>query len=112
MTIPLLTEGDVERGAPPDLRRLQAIAALAPHLPASDWMWNQVVDWAARHLDSGATALFIQHRQQARELRGAGHLPDSHTLTSWALHQARHDVNRRRQEGCQEGSPLPDTCRR
>lgn len=32
----LLSEGDLDRGAPPDLRRLQAMAALAAELPAWD----------------------------------------------------------------------------
>jgi len=72
------------------------MAALAPHLPQTDALGDQVVDWVTRHLDHDAAALLIQHRQQARKLRDAGRLPDSHTLTSWALQEARREVNQRR----------------
>lgn len=92
----LLTEGDLDRGHPPDLDRLQATAALAPYLPAGDPLWDQAIDWAARHLDCDAPALFIEHRHRAAQLRETGRLPDSHTLTSWALTHARREAHQRR----------------
>lgn len=90
MPRPTLTEGDVDRGGPPNLNRLQAVAALAPHLPDHDGMWEQVVGWAARHLELDAPAHFVAARRRAQQLRDTGQLPDSHTLTSWALQEARH----------------------
>ncbi|MPZ66662.1 MAG: hypothetical protein GEU83_14515 [Pseudonocardiaceae bacterium] len=91
-----LTEGDLDRGHPPNLDRLQAIAALAPHLPPTEPLWEQVVQWATRHLDQDAPALFIEQRHQAAQLRDHGRLPDSHTLTSWALTHARREAHQRR----------------
>jgi len=59
MTAAPLTEGDVDRGQVPDLRRLRAVVALAPHLPDSDPMRDAVVDWVSSHLDEDAAALFV-----------------------------------------------------
>lgn len=59
-------------------------------------MWPVVLDWATRYAPDAAH-MFVQHRQQARELRNAGKLPDSHTMTSWALAEARAQIARDRQ---------------
>jgi len=49
-----LTEGNVDRSQAPNAGRLHAVAALAPHLPGCDPMWNVVVEWVSTHLDNDA----------------------------------------------------------
>jgi len=90
-----LTEGDVDRRQAPDIRRLQSAAALTPHLLSSDPMWDVVVAWVSTHLDEEAAAPFIAQLQQARERRAEGRLSDAHTMTSWALQEARAEMHRR-----------------
>ena len=49
-------EGDVDRSQPPDLqRRLQAVAALAPHLGRSDPLWDVVAAASPRASRRGPT---------------------------------------------------------
>jgi len=91
-----LTEGDVDRRHAPDVHRLQAVAALTPHLLSSDPMWDVVSDWVSTRLDDDAAALFVAQLERARELRAEGRLSDAHTMTSWALQETRAQMHRRR----------------
>ena len=90
-----LTEGDIDRSQAPDVRRLHAVAALTPHVPGSDPMWDEVVDWVSTHFDDGAAALFIAQLERARDRRAKGWLSDAHTMTSWALQETRAQMHRR-----------------
>jgi len=97
MTAAPLTEGDVDRGQVPDLRRLRAVVALAPHLSGlrSDAGRGRGLDWVSSHLDEDAAALYVTHLKRAHELRGEGGLSDAHTMTSWALQQTRAEIHHR-----------------
>lgn len=85
----LLTEGDADRGRPPDLDRLHTTAVLARHLPPEHPMFGAVLDWCASHDAVGA---FVRWLEEARRARDAGKLTDGELMASWALWRARREV--------------------
>jgi hypothetical protein len=85
----ILTEGDTDRGQPPDLARLHATAVLAPHLPPTHAMFGDVLDWCVRY---DAVEVFVRWLGEARRMRDAGKLTDGELMASWALQQARREV--------------------
>jgi hypothetical protein len=87
----ILTEGDVDRGNPPDLARLHALAVLAQHLPPTHPMFGNVLDWCVRY---GAVEVFVRRLAEARRMRDAGPLTDGELMASWALQQPRREVRR------------------
>ncbi len=87
----IVTEGDVDRGQPPDLARLRVVAILAPHLPPTHPIFGDVLDWCVRY---GAVEVFVRWLEEARLMRDSGKLTDGELMASWALQQARREVRR------------------
>ncbi len=87
----IVTEGDADRGQPPDLARLRAVAVLAPHVPPEHPMFADVLGWCARY---DAAEAFVRCLEEARRMRDAGRLTDGELVASWALKRARRDVRR------------------
>ena len=95
-----VTEGDVDRGQPPDLARLRAVAVLARHLPTTHPMFATVLDWCARY---GAAEAFVRWLEEARRMRDAGKLTDGELVASWALQQTRREVRGSAPVTCRAG---------